>query len=78
MFDSDRTGTLGGQDIYAATRERVSEPWSTPVNLGAPINSPSGESRATISWDGTSLYFGTTRPGVEGAADIFVATRTGR
>ncbi len=46
------------------------------MNLGAPINSPAGESRASLSWDGTTLLFGTTRPGVEGSADIFVATRT--
>lgn len=76
VFDSDRPGTLGGPDIYAATRARVTDPWSAPANLGAPINSPAGESRASLSWDGTSLYFGSTRPGVEGAADIFVATRT--
>jgi len=75
VFDSDRPGTLGGPDIYTATRSKRTEAWSTPVNLGAPVNSPAGESRASLSWDGTSLYFGTTRPGVEGVADIFVATR---
>jgi Tol biopolymer transport system component len=76
VFDSDRAGTLGGPDVYTATRDKITDPWSTPINLGAPINSPAGESRASLSWDGTSLYFGSTRPGVEGAADIFVATRT--
>jgi Tol biopolymer transport system component len=76
VFDSDRTGTLGGPDIYAATRAKVTDPWSTPTNLGAPINSPAGETRASLSWDGTSLYFGSGRPGIEGVADIFVATRT--
>lgn len=75
VFDSDRPGTLGGPDLYGATRAKVTDPWSAPANLGAPINSPAGESRASLSWDGTSLYFGSTRPGVEGAADIFVATR---
>jgi hypothetical protein len=76
VFDSDIPGGLGGSDIYTATRSRVGESWSTPTNVGAPLNSPAGESRASLSWDGTSLYFGTTRPGVEGAADIFVATRS--
>lgn len=76
VFDSDRPGTLGGPDIYTATRASVTDRWSTPTNLGSPVNTPAGESRASFSWDGTSLYFGTTRPGVEGAADIFVATRT--
>src|SRR5262245_47160324 len=30
VFDSDRPGTLGGPDIYRATRQRVAGPWSTP------------------------------------------------
>lgn len=76
VFDSDRPGTLGGPDIYSATRAKVTDAWSTPTNLGAPINSPAGESRASLSQEGTSLYFGTTRPGVEGSGDIVVATRT--
>ena len=76
LFDSDRPGGLGGTDIYTATRTKVTDLWSTPTNLGAPINSPAGESRASLTWDGTTLYFGSTRPGVEGAADIFIATRT--
>ncbi len=76
VFDSDRPGGQGGPDIYSATRADVSDPWSTPVNLGAPINSSAGESRASLSWDGTTLHFGSTRSGVEGAADIFFATRT--
>jgi len=75
VFDSDRPGGRGGSDLYSATRAKVSDPWSTPVNLGA-LNSPAGESRASLSWDGTTLHFGSTRPGVEGAADIFFATRT--
>ena len=76
VFDSDRPGGQGGPDIYSATRAKVSDHWSTPVNLGAPINSPAGESRASLSRDGTTLHFGSSRPGVEGAADIFFATRT--
>jgi hypothetical protein len=76
VFDSDRPGGFGGTDIYTATRNSVTESWSIPANLGAPLNSSAGESRASLSWEGTSLYFGTTRPGVEGAADIYVATRS--
>jgi hypothetical protein len=75
VFDSDRPGTAGAADIYTATRRWVGDPWSTPTN-GAAVNSPAGESRASLSPDGTTLYFGTTRPGVEGAADIFTATRS--
>jgi hypothetical protein len=76
VFDSDRPGTLGGPDIYAATRRRLSASWSAPANLGPTINTPSSESRASFSWDGTVMVFGSTRPGSEaGSNDIYVSVR---
>ena len=75
FFFSTRPGTLGMADIYAASRARTSEAWSTPVNLGSNVNSAAAETRPSLSWDGTTLYFGSTRPGGEGAADHFVTTR---
>jgi Tol biopolymer transport system component len=75
VFDSDRPGGLGATDIYAAHRSSVGDPFSAPENLGPAINSAAGESRASLSWDGTTLLFGTGRPGIEGVADIFISTR---
>ena len=76
FFYSTRPGTLGGPDIYAATRESTSEPWSTPVNLGANVNSAASDTRPSLSWDGTTLYFGSTRPQSEaGSSDVYVTTR---
>jgi Tol biopolymer transport system component len=67
---------LGGPDLYVATRESTGDPWSTPINLGPNVNSPAGETRPSLSWDGTTLYFGSTRPESEAAsADIYVTTR---
>jgi len=74
VFDSNRPGGLGATDIYAATRDSVEEPWSAPVNLGPAVNSAAGESRASLSWDGHTLIFGSTRPG-EGSSDIYYSTR---
>lgn len=76
FFFSTRLGTLGMADIYAASRTRTSEAWSAPVNLGSDVNSSAAETRPSLSWDGTTLYFGSTRSGVEGVSDIFVTTRT--
>ncbi len=76
FFFSNRPGTLGMADIYAATRPGTSDPWSTPVNLGPTVNSPDGaDTRPSLSWDGTTLYFGSTRAGGDGSADHYVTTR---
>ena len=76
FFFSNRPGTLGLADIYAATRSSTSDPWSTPVNLGPTVNSADGaDTRPSLTWDGTTLYFGSTRPGGDGSADHYVTTR---
>ena len=75
VFDSNRPGGLGATDIYAAARTSVDDPWSAPDNLGSAINTAAGESRASLSWDGTTLLFGSTKPGGEGASDIYYSTR---
>lgn len=62
-------------DIWSASRDSINDPWSTPVNLGSNINSAGSDIRPALSWDGTMLIFGTNRPGVEGALDLFYATR---
>lgn len=72
VFASDRPGTLGSLDLWYATRASTSDAWGTPVNLGAAVNSPAAEGRSTLSWDGTTLYFHSTRAG---SADLYRTTR---
>lgn len=74
-FYSNRPGTLGGNDIYVSTRERSHAPWSMPVNLGPNVNGAAAETRPSLSWDGATLYFGSTREGGDGMSDIYAATR---
>jgi hypothetical protein len=73
-FASNRLGSLGF-DIWSASRASIADSWSAPVNLGSNVNSPANETRPSLSWDAKTLLFGTTRPGVEGASDIFYSTR---
>lgn len=77
FFFSNRPGTLGMSDIYSATRGRTSGQWSAPGNLGANVNSTAAESRPSLSWDGSTLYFGSTRTSgtAEGSNDIYVTKR---
>jgi hypothetical protein len=49
--------------------------WSTPVNLGPVVNSPSADFGPAVSKDGLSLYFTSTRPGGFGGFDIWVSQR---
>jgi hypothetical protein len=74
VFSSNRAGTLGGQDIWVATRRSVHHPWSVPVNLGDAVNTAASESRPSLSRSARTLLFGRT-PGPEGIGDIFVTTR---
>ena len=76
VLASNRPGTLGFQDLWVATRDGVNGPWSAPVNLGGAVNrADASETRPSLSWDGTTLYFGRAPGGVAAASDIFVATR---
>jgi hypothetical protein len=68
----DLPGAQGGNDIYVATRTASSDPWSTPINLGPAVNRGASETRPSLSWDGTTLYFGSIRAG---SSDIYVTTR---
>src|SRR5262245_59477515 len=49
--------------------------WSAPVRLDAPINTDAGEGGPSISDDGLSFYFHSTRPGGVGGEDIYASRR---
>lgn len=69
----NRPNGIGSCDIYMA--ERVGNQWSTPVNLGAPVNTPSWESQPSIASDGRTLYFLSSRSGGLGKIDIWKTVR---
>ncbi len=77
LFTSDRPGPFGdgNPDIWMSTRTTTDAPWTEPVNLGSPVNTPSMDYTPSISADGLSLYFSSDRPGGQGDWDIWVSTR---
>jgi hypothetical protein len=70
-----RPGGLGGADIWMATRLSRNDPWTAPVNLGAPINSSAMDISPTISGDGLILVFASSRAGTSGPYDLWMSTR---
>jgi hypothetical protein len=74
VFSSNRSGTLGAQDVWISMRESIDDPWSAPVNVGGGVNTVAAETRPSLSWDAGQLLFGRA-PGPEGMSDIYVSTR---
>jgi Tol biopolymer transport system component len=72
IFGSSRNGN---QDLYVSQRNHVSEPWSTPENLGTTVNSPAADIMPALSATGRTLYFASSRPGGIGGNDLYVSTR---
>ena len=69
-------GLIGKNDIWVSTRDSTLDPWSMPINLGPTVNFAGEITGApALSWDGTTLYCYSTRPGGFGVRDLYVATR---
>ncbi len=72
---SDRTterGTPSGYgsfDIYFCAYNNGE--WMPGINVGQGVNSPAWESQPSISPDGLTLYFSSTRPGGYGGSDLY-------
>jgi WD40-like Beta Propeller Repeat len=75
VFFSDRAGSLGGVDLWTATRETVFHHWSTPTNLGPLVNGPENDQTPYLA-DLQTLYFSSNRLGGLGQVDLYVTTRT--
>src|SRR5205807_3028234 len=73
-FTSNRTGGVGGFDMYVSQRARVDGPWGSAVNIG-PLNTTVDEGNPAFSLDGRFLFFQSKRPGGLGGIDIWVAQR---
>ncbi|HLT91551.1 MAG TPA: hypothetical protein VKZ85_11445 [Woeseiaceae bacterium] len=69
-FFSDRPGGLGGDDIWFVPLEGGA--WGEPVNLGAPVNTPTDEWAPTPLPDGRLLFSSDGHPGL-GGHDLYVS-----
>jgi hypothetical protein len=69
-FSSEGHSTMGGFDIFKSY-ERANKYWSTPVNIGYPINTVENDIYFTISEDNKTAYYSSDRQGSLGGQDIF-------
>jgi len=69
-FSSAGHKTMGGLDIFKAIK--IKGRWTTPVNVGYPINSTDDDTYYTPTPDGKRAYFASYRKGSFGRTDIFL------
>jgi hypothetical protein len=68
-----RPGGLGETDIWLTRRASKDAEWTTPVNIGPPVNTEFADDAPVISADGSTLYFNSDRPGGSGRMDVWQA-----
>jgi len=70
----NRRSGLGRCDLYHS--ELAGERWSSPRNLGLPVNTRYSEKHPSVSADGRVLYFSSDRPGGKGSYDIWMSVQS--
>lgn len=70
FFTTDGHDGMGGNDIYKS--ELKDGEWTTPKNMGYPINTTANDNYFTLIADGTRGYFSSDRKGGLGGQDIYV------
>lgn len=70
FFSSKGHNTMGGYDIFKTVKDANGN-WSTPVNIGYPINTPLDDAFYVITASGKSAFFASVRPEGFGLHDIY-------
>ncbi|MFK8101467.1 MAG: OmpA family protein [Saprospiraceae bacterium] len=65
--------SIGGLDIFKAKFDEAKQTWSTPVNLGLPINSAADDSGFKLAKDGLRAFYASARKIGYGKRDLYVA-----
>lgn len=69
FFTSDGHKTMGGRDIFVT--KLVNGKWTSPENMGYPVNTTANDNYFTLIADGTRAYFSSDRKGGLGEQDIY-------
>jgi flagellar motor protein MotB len=69
-FTSDGHIGYGGEDLFLS-RKDLNGKWTTPINLGYPINTIENEGSLTIAADGVTAYYASDRADTKGGLDLY-------
>ena len=72
-FSSNGRAGFGGSDIYVS-RKKIDGNWTTPVNLGYPINTYDNEGSIAVASNGANAYIASDRADSRGELDIYKIT----
>ena len=72
-FSSNNRNSIGGMDVFKTHFDDNKLSWSTPENLGIPINSSEDDLYFKLANDGLKAYFSSSRKTGFGKSDIYVA-----
>lgn len=71
-FTGDGEGSMGGYDIFVATKDPVTEEYRQPVSMGFPFNSPFNEYLMAIDEDNGIGWWVTDRNNLEGQVSVYI------
>lgn len=71
-FSSKGHNSMGGYDVFRTTFNPLTGEWTSPENIGYPINSADDDIYFVWSADGTRAYFSSIRDDSYGDLDIYI------
>ncbi|MBL7884275.1 MAG: PD40 domain-containing protein [Bacteroidia bacterium] len=76
-FSSQGHKTMGGYDIFKSVWDETTKTWSTPENLGYPVNTPDDDVFFVVSASGKHGYYASINGNGYGEKDIYLVTFLG-
>jgi outer membrane protein OmpA-like peptidoglycan-associated protein/tetratricopeptide (TPR) repeat protein len=73
FFSSDRDESIGGFDVFKSRFLSEAGKWSSPENMGIPINSPGDEKMFRLSRNGLMAFLVSDRKNAIGGFDNYIA-----
>jgi hypothetical protein len=70
-FSSEGHSSMGGFDLFKCIWDETDKEWTTPINMGYPLNTSDDERQISILPDNRAGYTSAVRPGGLGDLDIY-------